>query len=142
MGIKLNIPIGMMMGDVMRAFFSKPVTRRYPFERKEAPEAFRGKLVWDLSKCTGCGLCVKDCPANALELQIIDRASKRFMMVFHSDRCTYCAQCVVNCRFKCLSLSHDEWELAALNKDPFTVNYGRVEDVAGVLAQVEETPET
>jgi formate hydrogenlyase subunit 6/NADH:ubiquinone oxidoreductase subunit I len=135
MGIKLNLPIGMMVGDVVRAFFSKPVTRRYPFERKEAPEAFRGKLIWDLSRCTGCQLCVKDCPANAIELKIIDRTSKRFMLIFHSDRCTYCAQCKVNCRFKCLELSHDQWELAALDKRPFTVYYGNAVDVDAFLAQ-------
>src|SRR5574338_340401 len=111
MGIKLNIPIGSMVGDVLRSLFSKPVTQPYPFKRTEAPEAFRGKLVWDLSKCTGCMLCVKDCPANALELIVVDRAAKRFVMRFHADRCTYCAQCEVSCRAKCLELS-PEWELA------------------------------
>lgn len=135
MGIKIRIPIGSMVGDVLRSFFSKPVTRRYPFERKEAPENFRGKLVWDLSKCTGCQLCVKDCPANALELIVVDRASKRFVMRFHADRCTYCAQCEVNCRFKCLQLSSQEWELAALSKEPFTVYYGRDVDVDAFLAE-------
>lgn len=136
MGIRLNIPIGSMVGDVIRAFFQKPVTQRYPFERREAPEAFRGKLTWDLTKCTGCQLCIRDCPANAIELLVVDRANKRFVMRFHADRCTYCAQCVVNCRFKCLSLSHDEWELAALSKEPFTVYYGRDVDVNAMIAEV------
>lgn len=138
---RFALPIGLMVTDVVRSFFQKPVTQKYPFERTAAPDRFRGKLVWDLSKCTGCQLCIKDCPADALELITIDRATKRFVMRFHSDRCTYCAQCVVNCRFKCLELSHEEWELAALNKDPFTVNYGRTEDVESFLAQDEETPE-
>jgi formate hydrogenlyase subunit 6/NADH:ubiquinone oxidoreductase subunit I len=137
MGLKLNIPIGMMVTDVIRSFFQKPVTRRYPFERKEAPEAFRGKLTWDASHCTGCQLCVKDCPANAIELIVIDKASKRYMLRFYSDRCTYCAQCVVNCRFKCLGLSHDEWELAALSKEPFTVYYGAEGDIDAFKARAE-----
>ncbi len=134
MAVKIDIPIGMMVTDVVRSFFTKPITRRYPFERKEAPEAFRGKLIWDLSKCTGCQLCIKDCPANAIELIVIDRAAKRFMMRFHLDRCTYCAQCVKNCRFKCLDLSHTEWELAALSKEPFTVLYGLEGDIEDYLA--------
>lgn len=135
MKLRLNIPIGMMVSDVATSFFKKPVTRRYPFERREAPERFRGKLNWDSSKCTGCQLCVKDCPANAIELTVIDRASKRFVMRFHADRCTFCAQCVVNCRFKCLTLSHEQWELAALTKEPFTVYYGNEDDINSIKAQ-------
>jgi formate hydrogenlyase subunit 6/NADH:ubiquinone oxidoreductase subunit I len=133
---KLSLPIGLMVGDVIRSFFSRPVTQRYPFERKEAPEQFRGKLIWDLSNCTGCQLCIKDCPADAIELVVMDRANKRYVMRYHADRCTYCAQCVVNCRFKCLSLSHEEWELASLNKEEFTVYYGRNEDVDKFRGQV------
>jgi formate hydrogenlyase subunit 6/NADH:ubiquinone oxidoreductase subunit I len=132
---KWNFPIGLMVSDVLRSFFSKPVTQRYPFERKEAPDRFRGKLVWDLSNCTGCQLCIKDCPAGAIELVIMDRVNKRYVMRFHADRCTYCSQCTVNCRFKCLSLAHDDWELASLTKEPFTVYYGRNEDVTAYREQ-------
>lgn len=140
MANKFSLPIGLMVRDVVRSFFSKPDTRRYPFERRDAPEAFRGKLIWDLSKCTGCQLCIKDCPANAIELIVIDRANKRFLMRFHADRCTYCSQCEVNCRFKCLQLSHDEWELAALTKEPFTVYYGRDVDINAYLAEAGRSP--
>lgn len=129
---KLSLPIGVMLTDVVKAFFSKPVTRRYPFERREAPERFRGKLVWDLTNCTGCQLCVRDCPAGALELVVVDKATKHFIMRFHADRCTYCGQCVMNCRFKCLSQVNEEWELASLTKEPFTIYYGRSEDVDAV----------
>lgn len=141
MGFKIKLPIGSMMGDVIRSFFRKPVTQQYPFERLEAPLAFRGKLVWDLTNCTGCQLCVKDCPANALELIVIDRANKRFVMRFHADRCTYCSQCEMNCRFKCLRLSSKQWELAALTKKPFTVYYGRDEDINAILAQAGQQQE-
>jgi formate hydrogenlyase subunit 6/NADH:ubiquinone oxidoreductase subunit I len=141
MGLKLDIPIGIMVSDVVRSFFTKPVTRRYPFDRKEAPEAFRGKLLWDLSNCTGCQLCIRECPANAIELIVIDKATKRFVMCFHADRCTYCGQCAINCRFKCLRLSHKEWELAALSKEPFTVYYGQASDVELYLEQAVESGE-
>jgi formate hydrogenlyase subunit 6/NADH:ubiquinone oxidoreductase subunit I len=140
MNKRFTLPIGSMIGDVLRSFFSKPVTRPYPFDRIEAPEAFRGKLIWDLSKCTGCQLCIKDCPADAIELIIVDRPNKRFIMKYHADRCTYCAQCVVNCRFKCLKLSSTEWELGSLVKAPFTVHYGRDVDVDAYLAEQEQNP--
>jgi len=36
-------------------------------------------------------------------------------------------------------MSPEEWELAALGKEPFTVYYGQEEDVAHVLARLAET---
>jgi formate hydrogenlyase subunit 6/NADH:ubiquinone oxidoreductase subunit I len=126
-----------MLGDVLRSLGRKPVTERYPFERKEAPENLRGQLVWDAEKCTGCLLCVKDCPSKALELITVDKVNKRFVMRYHVDRCTYCAQCVETCRFSCLHMSNEQWELAALKKEPFTVYYGRDEDLKRVLAAAE-----
>jgi formate hydrogenlyase subunit 6/NADH:ubiquinone oxidoreductase subunit I len=62
-------------------------------------------------------------------------------MRYRADRCTYCGQCVVACRFKCLELSHEEWELAALTKEPFTVYYGRSEDITAYQGAAQENGE-
>lgn len=125
--------IGSMLKDVLESLFKKPITQRYPFTKTPPPERYRGKLYWDPSKCTGCQLCIKDCPSDAIELIVIDRAAKRFVIKYHSDRCTYCAQCVVNCRFKCLGMSNEQWELAAATKEPFTIYYGKDEDIAFLM---------
>jgi formate hydrogenlyase subunit 6/NADH:ubiquinone oxidoreductase subunit I len=125
--------IGAMLGDISRSLFKQPFTERYPFERKPTPTRLRGKLVWDPTKCTGCKVCLRDCPAHAIELMVIDKASKRFVLRFHTDRCTYCAQCVVNCNFDCLDMSHEEWELASLSREPFVVSYGKDEDIKLLL---------
>jgi NAD(P)H-quinone oxidoreductase subunit I len=127
--------IGATLGDILESLFKKPVTERYPFERKPAPERLRGKLYWEPEKCSGCQLCVKDCPADAIELIVLDKVAKRFVMRYNPDRCTYCGQCVENCRFDCLGLSSEEWELAALNRDAFEVFYGKEEDIETLLAQ-------
>jgi len=127
--------IGAMLGDILESLFKKPVTERYPFERKPAPERLRGKLYWEPEKCSGCQLCVKDCPADAIELIVLDKVAKRFVMRYNPDRCTFCGQCVENCRFDCLGLSSEEWELAALNRDAFEVFYGKEEDIETLLAQ-------
>lgn len=125
--------IGSLFGELISSLFKKPVTIKYPLEREAAPQQFRGKLVWDLEKCTGCGLCVKDCPAEGLELIVLDRANKRFVMRYNADRCTFCDQCVVSCRAQALELSRDEWELASLSRQPLNFIYGREEDVQKVL---------
>lgn len=125
--------LGSMLGDIVRSLFKKPATEQYPFTRYQEPERLRGKLVWDPSKCSGCQLCIKDCPADAIELVTLDRASKKFVMKYHEDRCTYCAQCVVNCRFKCINMSNEQWEMASVKKEPFTVYYGKDEDIQLLL---------
>jgi formate hydrogenlyase subunit 6/NADH:ubiquinone oxidoreductase subunit I len=113
-----------MLRDVLESLFKRPATERYPYERREAPPRYRGQLQWNPEKCTGCSLCCKDCPSNAIELLTIDKAKKQFVIRYHIDRCTFCAQCVQNCRFKCMDMSNQDWELAALSKEPFTVYYG------------------
>jgi formate hydrogenlyase subunit 6/NADH:ubiquinone oxidoreductase subunit I len=127
--------IGSMLGDIISSLFKKPITEKYPFERFEPPAALRGKLVYDPSKCSGCMLCVKDCPANALELVTIDKVNKRFVMIYHGDACTYCGQCLESCRFSCFNMTGEQWELASLQKQPFEVHYGKDEDVQFLLDQ-------
>jgi formate hydrogenlyase subunit 6/NADH:ubiquinone oxidoreductase subunit I len=128
--------IGAMLGDVMRSLFRKPVTEQYPFVRSDVPERLRGKLMYDSEKCSGCMLCVKDCPANAIEILVVDKVNKKFAMRYHADRCVYCAQCVVSCRFKCLNMSNEQWELASVSREPFEVYYGKDEDVKFLLDKI------
>jgi formate hydrogenlyase subunit 6/NADH:ubiquinone oxidoreductase subunit I len=129
-----------MLGDISRSLFRRPVTELYPFERRPAPERLRGRLTFDPARCTGCKICVRDCPANAIELMVVDKATKRFVMRFHTDRCTYCAQCVVSCNFDALGMSHEQWELAALSRKPFGVSLGRDEDVRALADRSADKP--
>ncbi len=134
--------IGSMLGEVLRSVFRKPATGKYPSTPQPIPDRLRGTVRYNPEKCTGCTLCMKDCPANAIEIIAVDKPNKRFIMRFHVDRCTYCAQCVVNCRFNCLEMSNQEWEHAALTREPFTVLYGRQEDLDQFLNKTEaQVPE-
>jgi formate hydrogenlyase subunit 6/NADH:ubiquinone oxidoreductase subunit I len=127
-----------MFRDVIESVFQKPVTETYPTEKDTPPSTLRGKLRWTPDGCTGCMLCVKDCPADAIHLITLDKAAKRFVMAYHVDRCIYCGQCVQSCRFDCLTLQNDTWELADGSKSSYTVFYGAPDDVATVLRS--ETP--
>jgi formate hydrogenlyase subunit 6/NADH:ubiquinone oxidoreductase subunit I len=131
--------IATMLKDVLAALVRPPVTEKYPFERQPVPDRLRGKVTWDREKCTGCGLCTRDCPAEALEITVLDRKEKRFVMHYQVDRCLFCSQCVSSCPRDALSMSHEEWELAALSKEPFDVYYGMDADIQAVLA--ESTPD-
>jgi formate hydrogenlyase subunit 6/NADH:ubiquinone oxidoreductase subunit I len=124
-----------ILRDVFGGLTHRPVTVQYPAERQPVPAHLRGALTWNPEKCTGCGLCVKDCPSNAIELITLDKAAKQFVIRYHADRCAFCAQCVQNCRFECLGMSPEQWELAALTKAPFTVMLGNEADVDKFLAR-------
>jgi formate hydrogenlyase subunit 6/NADH:ubiquinone oxidoreductase subunit I len=131
--------IGAMLGDISRSLFKRPVTELYPFERRPTPERLRGHVTFEAAKCTGCKICVRDCPARAIEIAVVDKATKRFVMRFNRARCTYCAQCVVSCNFDAVGMSHECWELAALSREPFWVSLGRPEDIEA-LAQAASRP--
>ena len=128
--------IATMFRDVVESFFKKPATQIYPVEKVITFDRFRGKLVYNPAACTGCCLCTKDCPSNAIELVTLDRAAKRFVLKYHMDRCVYCGQCVTSCKFKCMSMSSEDWELAALKKQEFEVYYGNETDVSTFLEKL------
>ena len=131
--------IGTMFQDIVESFFKKSATQLYPAERIAPPERYRGVLSYDPSLCTGCGLCVKDCPSNAIQLVILDRAAEQYVVTYHMDRCIYCGQCMVNCKFKCIAMSNEDWEHAALHRD-FMVRYGREQDIAKYLDSLPPVP--
>ncbi len=124
--------IATMLRDVLTSLVLPPVTEKYPFERQPVPARLRGMVVFDREECAGCGLCTKDCPSQALELFVLDRKAKRFVMHYRVDRCLFCAQCVNSCPRNGLSMSNERWELAALGKESFDVYYGEDEDVESV----------
>lgn len=124
--------LGTMLGDAIASLFSKPNTRLYPFDRQEAPARYRGQLIWNQATCTACGLCAMDCPAEAIEMLVIDKKTRQFVFRYHEDRCTFCAQCVHSCNKGSLSLSN-VWEMAALGKEGFIIDSGSEEDIAEVL---------
>ena len=96
-----------MLQDVWRSLWQRPITEQYPLEKRPSPERLRGQLHFSPEKCTGCCLCIKECPADALELITLDKKANRFVLRYHLERCAYCAQCVQNCRFGCLEMSPD-----------------------------------
>jgi NAD(P)H-quinone oxidoreductase subunit I len=76
----------------------------------EPPENFRGKIVYDRDTCTGCQLCLKVCPSEAILFKPEEKKIKIFLA-----RCTFCSQCNDICPVQCLRMSN-EFLLAGTNK--------------------------
>jgi len=94
-----------LLPQLWRTLHAKPITVRYPFGPLELPRYFRGRPEIDEELCRGCGLCVRDCPADALEL---DRRSRdEFRLVLYHDRCAYCGQCETSCEFGALHITNE-----------------------------------
>ena len=126
---------GTMLSDVSSALFRRPATENYPFVRQRNPPGLRSFLKLNPETCTGCGLCAMDCPANAIQVTVLDRKAKRFVFSYYTDRCLFCGQCVETCRQGSLSMVNDQWELAALDKKSFLVTLRDINYAAKVLAE-------
>ena len=93
-----------LINAIVDAFLKPADTVDYPYGELVLPEGYRGAVVIDAEKCTGCGLCVRDCPAEALELEKDSRTS--FKLIHYPARCAYCGECELSCRTGAISLSN------------------------------------
>jgi len=95
--------------------FTKPATTKYPFVKPQIPEDARCKTVYEITSCnvidigsgkggptldvrsivgSNCRVCVRDCPAAAIEIVEVE-GKKRPQIRF--DKCIFCHQCVESC---------------------------------------------
>jgi NAD(P)H-quinone oxidoreductase subunit I len=93
-----------LLRAVIDAVLKHPETVDYPFGKLELPQGFRGAIGIEAKKCTGCGLCVRDCPAEALEL--IKKSREEYKLIHYPARCAYCGQCEDSCRRGAISHSN------------------------------------
>lgn len=111
---------GFMIIEALRQLFIKPATRKYPYVKSSPPPRFRGRILYHADLCVGCRLCVKDCPAEAVQINKLEDG--RFEAVFDLDRCIFCAQCVESCNKQALEVS-SEFELATTKKSELRVRF-------------------
>ena len=67
----------------------------------------------DLGDCTGCGVCVKWCPAEAIKVE------KKKVRI-DSDKCVGCGECILYCNFGALSI---EWSKLTESEQEKLIEY-------------------
>ncbi|MBD3159490.1 MAG: 4Fe-4S dicluster domain-containing protein [Candidatus Lokiarchaeota archaeon] len=111
-----------LLTDALKELFRKASTLKYPFERKEVPKDFRGRPVWDMKTCIGCGACERICPGEAIKMEgRRDEAT----IIYLQHRCLFCGQCADTCPVDAISMS-EEYELAGYDTDSMIFYYENI----------------
>jgi formate hydrogenlyase subunit 6/NADH:ubiquinone oxidoreductase subunit I len=104
-----------MEGEILSTVLKrKTATIRYPYQEAVRPERLRGKIEHDLDKCTGCGLCARDCPATAITMVESTKTKTKKKPEFRFDRCIFCGTCAEICPKKAITMS-TTFEMAAFD---------------------------
>lgn len=64
------------------------------------PAKLRGKMTYNRETCIGCRLCLKVCPAHAIDFVEDTKRIRIFV-----SQCIQCGQCTEICPKQCLALS-------------------------------------
>jgi len=107
-----RIKLSPMLKEVVSQIFRRPATRKYPEVKPEVPEGFRGRQIFDVDLCIGCGLCARDCPSEAIEMVEVEGKKRP---LFHLDLCIFCYQCAESCPRNAIKTS-GFFELASTDK--------------------------
>jgi formate hydrogenlyase subunit 6/NADH:ubiquinone oxidoreductase subunit I len=102
---------GKILREVLNAVWRKPATLNYPLHKAPMCEGFRGKIRHAAKNCIGCRMCMRDCPAFAIEIK--PAGEKKFIAEIDYSKCICCCQCVDGCPRKALEVG-PEFELAQL----------------------------
>ena len=125
-----------ILPEAAKNLFKKAATSKYPFEKAKLYEGYRARVVFEKEKCIGCKMCMRVCPAKAIEIVLAENqpqpqtgpdgnpmpSKKLFDCIMNLDRCIYCVQCVEVCPKKALAYTQD-FELAQLDRKKLKLHY-------------------
>lgn len=115
---------------VLKYLFKKPVTIRYPEQKRKLPPRSRGRhylTKWEdgLERCVGCELCAIVCPSQAIYVKPAENDpqnrnshGERYASDFQINmlRCIFCGYCEEACPTGAIILGN-EYELSGYNRE-------------------------
>lgn len=116
-------PLIQGLAITFKYFFKKPITLRYPQQKRTPYERFRGaqQLVRDENgklKCVACFLCATACPSECIYIEPgEDEEHNKYPKVFEIDlgRCIFCGLCEQACPKEAIRMTRD-YELAVYER--------------------------
>ena len=89
-----------MLTMLLKSLLNRSVTVLYP-ARPPVAKNYRGLVLFDADRCTGCSMCAFRCTSRAIAF----RATKtEYKWSYDPGQCTFCGRCTERCESQALSM--------------------------------------
>ncbi|MCL5072390.1 MAG: NADH-quinone oxidoreductase subunit I, partial [Actinobacteria bacterium] len=114
------------MKVTLKTFFIRPVTVMYPYHKLPVPDRGQGLIRLRATqlepeprfKCTGCGICAKNCPQHCIEVVKMEKDKQPEIYTVNYGICMFCRICIDVCPFNALEQTQ-EYEFIGESREEF-----------------------
>ena len=105
--------------EAVSQVFRKPSTENFPAVVPEAPDGYRGRIVYHPELCINCGLCMRVCSPQCMTKTVVplENGDQEITMEFDLGSCTFCSLCADFCSRNAIELTKDYMMVAETRED-------------------------